>query len=96
MESFSSKRVVLNVTAFILILLSPTKKFSLKVKTTKLSLDSCPTSNFSSDCYGDQSVFMYVVCAGPKNCFVSFGNWLATEHLHISTNLTRKYELTYH
>jgi len=35
----------------------------------KLSLDSCcPASNFSSDCYGDQPVFMYVICAGPTNC----------------------------
>jgi len=35
------------------------KKFSLKVKTTEVSLESCcPVSNFSGDCYGDQSVFM--------------------------------------
>jgi len=45
------------------------KIFHSKLKTTKLSLESCcPASKFSSDCYGDQPVFMYVICAGPTNC----------------------------
>jgi len=45
------------------------KNFSLKVKMTKLSLESCcPASKFSSDCYVDQPVFMYVICARLMNC----------------------------
>jgi len=50
---------------------------------TKLSLETCcHASNFSSDCYGDQPVFMYVICARLMNfCFVLVGNQFATKHL---------------
>ena len=63
------------------------------MKTTKLSLESCypPASNFISNCFGDQLVFMYVICAGPINCFVSVGNRFLTKHLHVSINFFAGY-----
>ena len=72
MASFSSKWVVRSEFHYIYIQYFSYKYFSLKVKTTKLSLESCcPAGNFSSErlLHGDQPV--YLICAGPTN-FCSF------------------------
>ena len=36
------------------------------------------------------------VCLADELLFVSVGNRFATKHLHVSINLTCKYQLTYH
>ena len=46
-----------------------------------------------------EPVFMYVICDmcwADELLFVSVGNRFVTKHVHVSINLTCKYELTYH